>query len=220
MDVLNITNPSAPSLFASINLSPRSANSVAAKDWLIAIAVQAATKTDPGAVEFYNANGSLLKSVTVGAQPDMITFTPDGHFVLTANEGEPNDAYTVDPEGSVSIIDISGGVANPTVKTAGFQFVAFDPADEGHDTYKGVVKFWNRSDDTFEGPFYLFPRNVDAGLELLNTSGTFQNTPYIEIPLTSLKPGDKGEVQIEFKTAATPGPGQISFDAHVFAGSL
>ena len=42
----------------------------------------------------------------VGALPDMLTFTPDGDYLLVANEGEPSGygAGHVDPEGSVSII--------------------------------------------------------------------------------------------------------------------
>jgi 2',3'-cyclic-nucleotide 2'-phosphodiesterase/3'-nucleotidase/5'-nucleotidase len=41
--------------------------------------------------------------------------------LIIANEGEPNDTYTIDPEGSVSIIDVSGGAQNATVKHINFQ---------------------------------------------------------------------------------------------------
>jgi 2',3'-cyclic-nucleotide 2'-phosphodiesterase/3'-nucleotidase/5'-nucleotidase len=58
--------------------------------------------------------------VTVGSLPDMVTFTPDGKRVLVANEGEPNANYSIDPEGSISVIDLSGGVLSATVNTLGF----------------------------------------------------------------------------------------------------
>jgi hypothetical protein len=59
----------------------------------------------------------------------MVTFTRDGQKVLVANEGEPNDDYSVDPEGSVSIIDLSNGVASATVTTAGFSGFNADQTD-------------------------------------------------------------------------------------------
>jgi hypothetical protein len=78
-----------------------------------------------GRITFYNAStGAVLNSVTVGSLPDMIVFTPNGKKLLTANEGEPSSygqPNSVDPEGSVSIIDLSNGVANATVQTVNFQ---------------------------------------------------------------------------------------------------
>jgi hypothetical protein len=44
----------------------------------------------------------------------MITFSPDGNFIMTANEGEPKRHLLIDPEGSVSII---GGGDNYAVTT-------------------------------------------------------------------------------------------------------
>ncbi|AIE73701.1 MULTISPECIES: choice-of-anchor I family protein [unclassified Synechocystis] len=76
---------------------------------------------EAGQVQFFDAaTGEFLGKVLVGFLPDMITFSPDGTKVLTANEGEPNESYTVDPVGSVSIIDINGGFANLSSQTATF----------------------------------------------------------------------------------------------------
>jgi hypothetical protein len=122
VDVIDIRRPARPRLLFSIDLGG-GVNSVDAYRGLIVAAVEAETKTDPGKAVFFNAAGTLLASVTVGALPDMITFTPNGKQVLVANEGEPNDDYSVDPEGSVSIIDLPRNIRALTqanVRTAGF----------------------------------------------------------------------------------------------------
>jgi hypothetical protein len=126
IDVLSIKNPTAPTLLFSISVAPygNQANSVDVQGKVVAAAVQNDVKTDSGKVVFFDTDGNFLSAVTVGALPDMITFTPDGKKVLVANEGEPNDAYTIDPEGSVSIIDLSRGAAKVTQKdviTASFR---------------------------------------------------------------------------------------------------
>ncbi len=109
VDVLNARNPRAPAKIATIDTAAfGSPNSVAVKDGLVAIAIQSDPKTDAGRVAFYDTAGKLLASVRVGALPDMLTFTPDGKYVLVANEAEPSGygAGHVDPEGSVSIIPV------------------------------------------------------------------------------------------------------------------
>lgn len=111
LDIINFSNPAAPSLVTSINMNPYGGiTSVAVKNGIVAVASPNADETLNGSVVFFDTNGLFLKQVTVGALPDMITFTPNGLKVLTANEGQPNANYSIDPEGSVSIIDISGGI--------------------------------------------------------------------------------------------------------------
>jgi hypothetical protein len=113
LEILNLANPAAIAAVSSIDIkSYGGLNSVAVRNGLVACAIENSNPQQNGSVVFFDQNGVFQKQVTVGAMPDMITFSPDGRYVLTANEGEPNAAYTTDPEGSVSVIDISGGIAS------------------------------------------------------------------------------------------------------------
>lgn len=115
VDVLDISNPAAPTKIGNLDLGEGVANSVAVKNGIVAVAVEAKVKTDAGSVVLLDANLNPLASVTVGSLPDMLTFSPNGRWILVANEGEPNSygkPDSVDPVGSVSIIDISAGVSN------------------------------------------------------------------------------------------------------------
>ncbi len=91
-------------------------NSVAIFEGLAAFAIENTTdRTRSGVVVFFNTTTRLQVGapVTVGSLPDMLTFTPDGARVLVANEGTPNPRPTapgqssVDPVGSVSVIDVA-----------------------------------------------------------------------------------------------------------------
>ncbi|MGK7884394.1 MAG: alkaline phosphatase, partial [Crocosphaera sp.] len=133
IDIVSISNLNNPSLVSSINLNTfgGGVNSVAVKNGIVAVAIQGNAITDSGTVAFFDTAGNTLNTVTVGALPDALTFTPDGSKVLVANEGEPNEDYTIDPEGSISVIDLSGGVANlnqTNVSTANFN--AFDGQED------------------------------------------------------------------------------------------
>ena len=136
-DPINTTSltPTTIALPADINgVALGSLTSIAISGDLMAVAVPAAVKTDNGFVLFYNGLDSsapaFLDSVEVGALPDMVTFTPDGGKVLVANEGEPSDDYTVDPEGSVSVINIlASGEPEETGTTVGFSALNGSEAD-------------------------------------------------------------------------------------------
>lgn len=120
LQVLDYSDPTNPTKITEIAVTGIP-NSVAVRsDGLGAIAVEAPVKTDRGSVVFFDANfaftatngqGAILGTLDAGAQPDMVGMSPDGAYAVLANEGEPNIDYTVDPEGSVTV------VALPTLGT-------------------------------------------------------------------------------------------------------
>lgn len=137
IDVIDIHDPRTPTKLGSVDMTPYGAvvNSVDVHNGIVAIAVEAVVKTDPGKVVFIDCDLNFLGTIQVGALPDMVTFSPNGLWLLVANEGEPNtynnfgsetNGPSIDPEGSVSIIDLSWDVQHATVRTA--TFTAFNGA--------------------------------------------------------------------------------------------
>ncbi|MEM7802111.1 MAG: choice-of-anchor I family protein, partial [Chloroflexota bacterium] len=127
LQIIDGSDPTAMSLVTTIDptslgFDNSEFTSVAVAEGVVAAALPALTETNPGFVLFFDVTGTLQSSVTVGSLPDMLTFTPDGSQALVAIEGQPDveDPQNIDPEGGIAIIDISGGVATPTLTSLDF----------------------------------------------------------------------------------------------------
>ncbi len=122
--VSDLRDPANPQVVAIATPADNSETlqSAAVFGTLLAIAVQNTVKTDPGFVQFYDLSDPALpvhlSTVSVGALPDMVKFNGDGSQLLVTNEGEPDALYTIDPEGSISVIDTSGYLAATPVAPA------------------------------------------------------------------------------------------------------
>jgi DNA-binding beta-propeller fold protein YncE len=127
LDVLDLSDPAMPTLKTTIDLSAygTDVNSVAVKGDVVVAAVGMKEDDDanvhgPGKAVIMDLAGTVLSTVEVGVLPDMVTFSPDGMLALVANEGEPNVGATKDPEGTISIIDLSSGAEKPEVTQVDF----------------------------------------------------------------------------------------------------
>ncbi len=144
LDIVSIANPDA---YGSLTLDTRvdvealgTANgfpcgditSVAINSVLdvVAIATQAETHTETGAVVFLDYDGGYITHFEAGIQPDMVGFSPDYRYVMTANEGEPRDGEN-DPPGSVTIADLYGVTSrDDLINLVSAQTVGFESFDE------------------------------------------------------------------------------------------
>jgi hypothetical protein len=124
IDVINAANPASLAVVKSISMQPFGGyvNSVDVKNGLLAAAIESINKQAPGKVVIFDTKTLReIKQINVGSLPDMVTFSPDGNFILTANEGEPNDLYTEDPAGTISIINVKNNFTVTTFDFAGFK---------------------------------------------------------------------------------------------------
>ncbi|MGY5450919.1 choice-of-anchor I family protein [Agarivorans sp. MS3-6] len=143
VDVLSLSDSnSAPSKHGNINLQAAAhkagieigdANSVVAKNGLVAVAIQNQNKQQNGIIALYRSDDlSLINSYPAGALPDMVTMTEDSRYLLSANEGEPNGDYSVDPEGSVTIVDLATGFSDQQATVTQVDFRHFNQDQPRH----------------------------------------------------------------------------------------
>lgn len=147
IDVLDAADPSRLTKVGEVSGGENTTiNSVAVRhDGLAVATVEPENKTDAGELIFFDAGadepGAVLGRVGVGALPDMVTITPEGDYALVANEGEPAEDYSVDPEGSVSVVKLPASVKAATqadVRTADFRAFEGTLADKGVHIYGQV----------------------------------------------------------------------------------
>ena len=134
----------------------------------LAAAIQAEGYADSGRVAVFTCNedGTLTfeRAYETGAQPDMVTFTPDDSRILTANEGEPREGYgagITDPAGTVTVVSLSDGTA------ANVGFSAYDSAEARQNlTDAGIVLKKDTAPSADLEPEYIAAGNDTAYVTL------------------------------------------------------
>lgn len=103
----------------------RGISSVAVHGDIVAICGSGADASSVGEVVILDPSMRELARVPVGYGPDMLTFTPDGRTLVVANEAEPSEDGLVDHPGTLSIIDLSNGVSQTSIRHVTFE--SFEP---------------------------------------------------------------------------------------------
>lgn len=140
VDVLSMNSDSAPTYEGSIDLQSAAAasgidigaaNSVSTHQGLVAVAIENTDKQQNGIIALYRSDTlELITTYVAGALPDMVSFSKDGRYIASANEGEPNADYSIDPEGSVTLVDLADGPLQ--AKVTQIDFKAFNQGQPRH----------------------------------------------------------------------------------------
>ena len=180
IDVLDMSNPALVKVIKSISMLPYGGyvNSVAVSNGKLAAAIESTNKQAAGKIVVFNtATYAEIKSINVGALPDMVTFSPDGNYIISANEGEPSNDYLNDPEGSVSIIKVAD-YSVTTLNFASFESQLASLASKGFRIFgpgKNFVKdiepeYVTVSDDSRTAYVTLQENNAIAEIDLMTAS--------------------------------------------------
>ncbi|MDE1464514.1 choice-of-anchor I family protein [Spartinivicinus poritis] len=148
VDILTMNEQGKPAAVGAIHLQSAAnaagieigaANSVSTYGGLVAVAIENANKQANGLIALYRSdNLKLIATYPTGALPDMVSFSKDGRYIATANEGEPNANYQVDPEGSITLVDLVNGPANANVQQ--IHFNAFNKGEVRHNELPTSVR--------------------------------------------------------------------------------
>ncbi len=155
VDIFSLIAPSLPIRTRTLNIAQDVESSMAALSVgdlgaissvdvfgdILVVAIRAAINQDNGYIVFYRADGTYISAVEVGAAPNNVGFSPNGMYAVVANGGEPSDDYSIDPEGSVSIVNMAGGVNTPVAVTADFR--AFNAG--GNKIFTGPIRISAKS---------------------------------------------------------------------------
>lgn len=101
-----------------INVGDMTSVSYSNEKNLLAVAVQDKDYKNNGHIVILDKDGNYKEAYECGVQPDMVTFTKDGKYILSADEGEPREGYDngIDPKGSLTIVNLE----NQSVKKVEF----------------------------------------------------------------------------------------------------
>ena len=180
IDVLDMSNPALVTVIKSISMLPYGGyvNSVAVSNGKLAAAIESTNKQAAGKIVVFNTSTyAEIKSINVGALPDMVTFSPDGNYIISANEGEPSNDYLNDPEGSVSIIKVAD-YSVTTLNFASFESQLASLASKGFRIFgpgKNFVKdiepeYVTVSDDSRTAYVTLQENNAIAEIDLMTAT--------------------------------------------------
>ncbi len=182
IDVVDINDPAHMTLLTSIDITPYGSaiNSVSVHSGLVAGALEGFDRQGNGSVVLFNTTGYTLQGwVEVGAQPDMVAFSPNGRYLVTADEGEPSDDYGSDPLGSISIIRLSDdyldsdGDQIPDAQDNAPEIANFDQADSDNDGQADVLEQGpDGNDSNFDGNHDNTPDHQQANVTTLFINAT------------------------------------------------
>jgi len=113
VEVISIETPAKPKILNHFSVSEKNISSIAFHPTKNSIAV-ALINNDPftaGIIQIHEATtGNLQNTFASGIHPDGLAFSPDGNFLVVANEGEAyryNNGEYESPEGSITLIKFS-----------------------------------------------------------------------------------------------------------------